>query len=890
MPEYLPIDVKDLVSAAAANEYQGLSVAEVKRRKAEYGLNQLSQADSFSLVKMVRSQFSNPLVLILLVAAALSLALNELKDAVVIVVIVVLNAVIGFFQEFQAQKSINSLKTMIQLQVRVKRAGQDQLLDSQELVPGDVVKLQPGDKVPADLVLVQAKDVFLDESFLTGESVPVAKSQIPVAGIISTSKAVQHQAFGGSLLVRGSLLGVVVATGDQTRIGVLSQQVAAVKETKLPIQKKIDHFARIIGLITVSGSGLVMVLGIALGLPLITIFKDMVAVLVASVPEGLPIVVTVALAIGVQRMARSKAVIRQLPAVETLGSTTVIGTDKTGTLTKNQMTVTRVYANDQLYEVTGRGYSLDGQLQLDQTSVQLDSSSDLACCLRIGLLCNEASLRTGKGNSKNQPEVIGDPTEIALLISAIKAGLSPDKEAAAFPQLDSLPFDSDRQYMATLHQADQGQVIFLKGAPESVLELAPTAQADEIKAQVEALSQNGLRVLAMAKKDVSQTETLDQSQLTGGFTFCGLQAMIDPPRTEVTNTIADCRKAGIRVIMITGDHAITARAIARQVGILSGQETRVMTGREVQHLSDSALDEVVSSIQVFARVTPQDKLRIVEALKRTDQVVAVTGDGVNDAPALKAAHIGVAMGQTGTDVARDAADMVILDDRFTTIVKAVEQGRVVFETIRKVSLFLIPTGIAAILTVLATMALGIPIPYTPIQLLWINLVASGLQDIALAFEPGDGQSLQRPPIRQDEAIMTKSMLRRTLVVAGLISGSVIGVYAAALSLGVSLSEARSLAMTLTVLFQFFHIWNARSETRSVFKLSFFSNPFLFWSSLTALVAQLAVLYLPALQPIFETYALNWQEWIVLMVVAASVVAVVELDKALSQSPQQQKQP
>lgn len=856
----------------------GLPLSQVKKLRQTYGRNLIETDSGLNIFKLITAQFVSPLVIILIIAGIVSLVLNEPKDAIVIFSIVFVNALIGFIQEFQAAKSINSLKTMIEHVVEVIRDGKTIQLPSHDLVPGDLVVLNAGDKVPADIYLLEAREAFFDESALTGESTPVVKKTGAISGKGLAYTEQLNIAFAGTLVVRGQAKGVVVATGKQSAIGQISTSIAEVIEDKLPIEIKIGRFSQKIGLITAVGSVSVLLLGIILQLPLADIFKDMVAVLVASVPEGLPIVVTVTLAIGVKRMARAKAIIRHLPAVETLGSTTVIGTDKTGTLTKNQMTVTTIQTQEDAFQVTGVGYAKNGQIisSKNKEVTKLSPDSSLYWTLVVGVLCNDASIDI----LDTQIKAIGDPTEAALLISGVKAGLNQKELAKDFTLIDQLPFDSSRYYMASLYQQAENQHILVKGSPEILLELCQGVDKQQVLNQVNKLSQAGQRVLAMIRKPVSQKKTLSEKDIQSGFIYCGLQAMIDPPRQEVIKTIEVCKQAGIRVVMITGDHAVTASAIAQQIGLIETPE-EVIIGKKVQSLDANQLAEYCRSVNVFARVSPEDKLRIVKALKQNGEVVAVTGDGVNDAPALKAAHIGVAMGKGGTDAAREAADIVILDDNFTTIVKAVEQGRIVFENIRRVALYLVPTGIAAIITVIVSMLLGLPIPYTPIQLLWINLVASGLQDVALAFEPGDGESLNRKPYPIGEGIMSAAMLRRTVLVGGVISLGVIGLYSQALRTGLSLAESRSLAMTATVLFQFFQVWNSRSQTKSVFSMNVFSNPFLFVAMLIALIAQLAVLYLPSLQSIFETFALNVSEWIMLVLVASSVIFIVEFDKAIS---------
>jgi len=611
-------------------------------------------------------------------------------------------------------------------------------------------------------------------------------------------------------------------------------------------------------------------------------FKIAVAASVAAVPEGLPIVVTITMAIGISRMAKRNAIIRKLPAVETLGSTTVICSDKTGTLTKNEMTVKAIYDGHHSYEVTGSGYDPKGEILHDWEPCDPSALNGLCGVARIGMLCNESNLYEENGQLK----VDGDPTEGALIVSALKVGLVPDEEKKQFPQLSILPFESDRGFMATLHQHDGRKTIFVKGAPERVVEMCSRSSSGDfldkkkVLETAEHFARDGMRVLAMAYKEASD----DLSELTHEYVekdlvFTGMQGMIDPPRPEAIDAVRGCHEAGIRVAMITGDHAVTANAIGKMMGITHG-DSKVLTGRELETMTDEDLYARVNEVSVFARVSPQHKLRIVQQVMKHGEVVAVTGDGVNDAPALKAAHIGAAMGKTGTDVAREAADMVITDDNFASIFHAVEEGRVVFDNIRKVTLFLIPTGFAAIVSILIAMALDIPIPYVAAQLLWINLVTNGLQDVALAFEPGEKDVIKRKPRRLKEGIMSRLMYERSILVGLIISAGVIFNFVWALDEEVSLERARTIAVTTMVLFQFFQAWNSRSELQSVFTISPFSNPFLFYSMVAAFLAQIAVVYVPALQWVFRTEALSLGEWARILLVSLTVVIAVEADKAI----------
>ena len=563
--------------------------------------------------------------------------------------------------------------------------------------------------------------------------------------------------------------------------------------------------------------------------------------------------------------------------METLGSTTVICSDKTGTLTKNEMTVKLACDGKEVYEVTGSGYEPEGEILQRWMPAEAEVLPDLLMLFRIGLLCNEANIYEEEGQYK----VDGDPTEGALIVAAMKAGLDPEEEKDRYPQLDIILFESERGYMATLHKHNDQKFIFVKGAPEKLLEVCTACASGEwqkIPRIAENFARDGLRVLAMAYKEAPQDlEELTHHDLQSGLVFAGLQGMMDPPRPEVIEAIAGCKKAGIRVVMITGDHAITAVTIAKKLGI-GDKEPEVLAGVELEVMSDEDLFNRVKKVSVFARVSPHHKLRITQQLIKHGEIVAMTGDGVNDAPALKAAHIGIAMGKTGTDVAKEASDMVITDDNFASIFRAVELGRIVFDNIRKVTFFLIPTGVAAIISLLGTVMFGLPMPYLPAQLLWINLVSNGLQDVALAFEPGEKGVIQRPPRNPQEGIMSRVLLERTIIVGLLISAGVIYEFIHTLNQGLSLEKARTIAVTTMVFFQFFQAWNSRSEFQSIFKISPLSNPLLFYCMIAAFLAQIAVIYVPSLQWIFRTESIGAMEWVNIGGIALTVIFVVEIDK------------
>lgn len=856
----------------------GLSSQEAAHRLARFGPNKLAEQEQISRLQILLHQFTSPLIYILLIAAGVTLLLKEYIDSGVILAVVLLNAVIGYLQEYKAEESVRALKNLLVAKARVIRDGHEKEIPGSDLVPGDIVLLASGSRVPADLRLLQTIELRIDEAMLTGESLPVEKQAgtIIEAGLPPADQL--NMAFMGTAVVNGRAKGLVIATAGKTILGTIAGEVREIGLVKAPIQIKIEQFAKLIGLLVLGASSALFLMGLLLGESAKQMFMVAVAAAVATIPEGLPIVVTIAMAVGVARMAKHNAIIRKLPAVETLGSTTVICSDKTGTLTRNQMTVTLLYDGQQTYQADGIGYEPTGSLRTSDGQVSAAQHPGLELLLRIGLLCNESNLYEQDGQYK----VDGDPTEGALIVSALKGGLLLEEEKERFPLLAMVPFESERGYMATLHQDGARRLILVKGAPERVLEMCVDGPSlvEQSLATATVFAALGMRVLAFAWKEARDNQDdLTHEDAAQGLQLAGLQGMIDPPRPEVIEAIAGCKRAGIRVVMITGDHAVTAQAIGRQLGIID-QDDAVLTGRELEGMDDDALYQRVMGVSVYARVAPDHKLRITRQLIRHGQVVAMTGDGVNDAPALKAAHIGVAMGITGTDVAKEASDMVLTDDNFSSIFNAVREGRIVFDNLRKVIFFLLPTGIASIISIMITMLLGVPIPYLAAQLLWINLVTNGLQDVAMAFEPGEQGIDRRPPRPPNEGIMSRLLVQRTMLVGLVIACGVVWNYLIALQEGNPLENARTVAVTTMVFFQFFQAWNSRSERESIFRINPLSNRFLFASMLAAGLAQLAFIYAPPLQWVFRTVPLTATEWIRVLGVAATVVLVVELDKWL----------
>jgi Ca2+-transporting ATPase len=871
-------NIDEIFSRLGTSDH-GLSDDQAAELLQRHGPNLIAEPERISKIKLFFHQLASPLIYILILAAIITAYLQEYKDSSVIVAVVLFNALIGFFQEFKAEKNVLALKQMAAPKARVLRQGREREIPSELLVPGDVVILDSGVKVPADLRLFRTVELRVDEAILTGESLPVEKTSAALQEENLTPGDQKNMAFLGTVVLMGRGRGVVVETGGTTILGSIAEEVKRITPTQAPLQEKFVRFANILGLIVLAASAVLFLLGVLTGEAPRDMFMTVVAAAVATIPEGLPVVVTITLARSVALMAKRNAIIRKLPAVETLGSTTVICS---GTLTKNEMTVKLIYDGEKAYEVTGSGYEPTGEILQAWLPVEKSARGDLERVLRIGLLCNEAELY----EEDNRYKVSGDPTEGALIVSALKGGLDPITERELYPQIAAIPFESDWGYMATLHQLQDKKYIFVKGAPEKVVNMCTECMFGNgdkmriIMRVADNLAKDGLRVLAMAFKEVPpETTEITHQDVAEGLIVAGLQGMIDPPREEVIEAIAGCRRAGIRVIMITGDHAVTAQAIARKLGI-GDSDPQVTTGRELEQISDDELYEKVKEVSVFARVAPDHKLRITEQLLQHGEIVAVTGDGVNDTPALKAAHIGVAMGKTGTDVAKEASDMIIADDNFASIFWAVKEGRIVFDNIRKVTFFLIPTGIAAILSIIGTVILGLPMPYLPAQLLWINLVTNGFQVIALAFEPGEKDVEQRPPRNPREGIMSSVLIQRTVIVGLLIAVGVIVKFVYGMEHGENLDHARTMAVTTMVFFQFFQAVNSRSEFQSIFRLNPFTNPFLVYALLASTFAQMAVIYAPPLQWVFRTVPLTAFEWLLVLGISLSVILVVEMDKGI----------
>jgi Ca2+-transporting ATPase len=821
---------------------------------------------------MFLRQFLSPLVYILVAAAVIKWVVSGWFDATVILATLLIMAVIGFVQESRAEKAMEALLQLAAPRAKVRRGGQAQSIPARDIVPGDIILLEAGDRVPADARLLESSNLKVNEAPLTGESMPVDKHTDVLRGDLSVADR-RNLVYMGTAVTYGRAVAMTVATGMRSEIGGIAGAIAAARPVPTPLQKSIANLGRYILIVTGITLALLAVVGYVRGLPWLEILVVAIAAAVAAIPEGLPAVVTVVLAVGMRLMARRNAIIRQLVAVETLGSATVICSDKTGTLTLNQMTVKRLWQGGRWIEVEGEGYDTRGGFRTGEAKLDAASDPDLALMLRGGALCNDA-LITGEDKSRS---ILGDPTEGALVVAAAKAGFTKEKLELAQPRFDEIPFQSERLYMATLHPEGEGRAIFVKGAPERILGLSShylkggqrvALDEDGRRVVLEAnatLAADAMRVIAVAwlHQPVGDEELLED-EFRGQLTLLGLAGMTDPPREEAIKAIARCRQAGIRVVMITGDNALTATAIARQLGLPEG---RTVTGAELAVMDDPALEKAVADAPVFARIEPLHKLRIVTALKKQGEVVAMTGDGVNDAPALKSADIGIAMGITGTDVAKEASAMVLADDNFASVVAAVEEGRAIFDRLRNVLFFLLSTGLGSLLAIILAVGWTGASPLVAVQIIWVNLVTGTIIAIPLGLEPKLGNELARPPRHPKVGLVFPGLLFRIFLVAVLMAVPIAILFAWALA-NRSLAEAQTLAFCAMVVVQWLLVYTARSDEVSPFRISFLRNRWLLLSLLGALLLQLAVIYLPFLQPVFKTAPLGWDEWG--MVIGASL--------------------
>lgn len=848
--------------------FKGLTSQEAQKRLLKYGPNVLEEGRRVSPIQIFLNQFQDFMVMVLLAATLISALMGELADALTITVIVILNAILGFVQEYKTEKSLEALKKLAAPSAKVLRDGEEKEVEASQIVIDDVILLGAGDKVPADALLIEAHNLEVDESILTGESVPVHK-EAPL-NLNRTAVESRNMVYMGTVVTKGKGKAVVTATGMQTEMGKIAGMMKEIEGEETPLQKRLNKLGKVLVVLALFICGAVTVMGIIRGEPIYYMFLSGVSLAVAAIPEGLPAVVTISLAIGVQRMLKRNALIRKLPAVETLGCTNVICTDKTGTLTENKMTVTKVFCDEEVFDVRGK----ENEELIKKKNV---SRSALRKMLEIGALCNNVkvkkeSIKIGR-EVLEEDKYIGDPTEAAIFSFSLKSGISQDF-LNKIKRIEEIPFDSERKRMTVIVEIDGEKYAYTKGAPDVILELCsfkyvngkevPLTPFDKKRALDvnESFGKEALRVLAFAYKKLPSKSPIIAEFVERDLVFVGLEGMIDPPRKEVYDAVLKCKMAGIKPVMVTGDHKVTATAIAKELNIL-GEGERVITGKDLDKMTDKELEKTCTNVSVYARVTPKHKYRIVRALKNRGFTVAMTGDGVNDAPALKEADIGIAMGKGGTEVAKEASSMILLDDNFATIVAAVEEGRIIYDNIRKFIRFLLSCNFGEVLTMFFAALMSLKLPLVPIQILMVNLITDGLPALALGLDPPEKDIMRMKPRDANESVFSRGLGLRIFIVGVLIGISTVGAYVFALGYA-GLEKARTIAFATLVTVEMIHAFECRSERHLIFELGFFTNPYLVLAVLSSFLIFLSTVYIKPLGVIFKTVPLDAYDWLVVV--------------------------
>ncbi len=863
----------------------GLTEEEAANRLQEYGLNELEKEKKASPIVAFLRQFLSPLIYVLIVAVIISIAVAHYIDAGVITAVLIINAIIGYVQESRAAAAMEALMRIAAPKAKVRRSGKTITIPNREVVRGDIVILEAGDKIPADARIIEVSNLKVNEAALTGESVATDKQSRALHEKVSIAdqKNIVHM---GTTVTYGRATAVVVATGMSTEMGRIARSLAGVKREKTPLQRNISQISRYLAVIFVCVAALLVIVGAIRGLEWLEIFLVAVAAAVSAIPEGLPAIVTIVLALGMRAMARRKAIIRKLVAVETLGAATVICTDKTGTLTLNEMTVRKLHVNGRTIAITGEGYEPKGEFHENSSKLDPQQDDSIMLLLKIGALCNDALLSTGDDCCS----ILGDPTEGALVVAAAKAGIEKENLEKKHHRLDEIPFQSEKQYMATLHPYNGKKVGYVKGSPEKLLSLSQYILKDGEKQLIDdsemhrieniggAMAKEAMRVIAFAYLEATADKTeIEDADLKGNLVFVGLAGMEDPPREEAKEAISLCKQAGIRVVMITGDNKVTAESIARQLDLGTG---KAVNGKELESISNEDLEREIEDVSIFARVEPMHKLRIVNALKKRGQIVAMTGDGVNDAPALRTADIGVAMGIKGTDVAKEASEMVLADDNFTSIVAAIEEGRVIFNKLRSVLFFVLSTNIGELLGFLLSLIFIGQAPLLAVQIIWVNLVTDASMGLPLGMEPRVGDELKQPPRHPSVGLIYPGLLLRVAFLAAMMGAGVFAIFHW-FEGRVSLEEARTISFCTLVAFEWFRAFNARSDEHTVFKLGVFRNRYMILALAIAVSLQMMVIYAPFMQIAFDTVPLEASQWGIAIGVAASLFLVEELRKVLA---------
>lgn len=855
----------------------GLSDEDVGKRVKQFGSNELEEGEKQSALLLFFNQFKDFMVLVLLAATLISGLLGEYIDAIAIIAIIILNSFLGFYQERRAEKSLSALKELSQPQVQVLRNGTWEKVLSKELVPGDVIKFSSGDRIGADVRIIESRSLEVEESALTGESVPVQKMTETINNPNLTLGDMENMGFMGTMVSRGSGIGVVIATGMKTAMGQIADLLQNAESQITPLQRRLEQLGKILIVTALALTVLVVGIGVLQGNDLYTMVLAGVSLAVAAIPEGLPAIVTIALSLGVQKMIRKNAVVRKLPAVETLGCASVICSDKTGTLTQNKMTVTKVWSSGRTWSVDGTGYEPQGKYYENDQAIDPKNEKVLQQLLTFGMLCNHAEIEQKSG----EYVLNGDPTEGAMIVAGMKAGYTRSKLLSQFEIVNEFPFDSTRKMMSVIVKDTTGrQFVVTKGAPDVLIGQSKTIlmgnraenigsrEKNTVQAAIDGLASQALRTIAIAYKEISaNTIILHEKEAESELVFIGLQGIIDPPRPEVKQAVRECKEAGIKTVMITGDHVITANAIAKQLGI-ANSHSKVLEGKELANMSVQELEDVVDHVSVFARVSPEHKLKIVQAFQNRGHIVAMTGDGVNDAPAIKTADIGIAMGITGTDVAKEASSLVLMDDNFASIKSAIIEGRNIYENIRKFIRYLLASNVGEILVMLFAMILALPLPLVPIQILWVNLVTDGLPAMALGLDRPEDNVMKRDPRSPNEGVFARGLGWKVISRGILIGLSTIAAFMLAYNDNPdNLAYAQTVAFATLVLAQLIHVFDCRSE-KSILSRNPFGNMYLVWAVLSSLLLVLVVIYVPALQGIFHTVAIQPKDWLMILGLAS----------------------
>jgi Ca2+-transporting ATPase len=899
---------EEVLQLQQVDTQQGLPWEEAWKRQGEAGRNELTEGHRVSPITLLLNQFKDFMVLVLLGATLISGLLGEYLDAITIVVIIVMNGILGFTQEFRAERSLRALKELSAPNANVWREGAVHQIPARDLVPGDIILLESGDRIPADVRFLETNGVYIEESALTGESVAVSKQTGAIAQDEVPLGDQRNLGFMGTMVSRGTAKAIVVRIGMNTEMGKIADLIQNTESMETPLQHRLEQLGKILIIVAIALTVLVVVAGIMHGQQPYAMFLAGVSLAVAAIPEGLPAIVTIALALGVQRMIKRKAIVRKLPSVETLGCASVICSDKTGTLTQNKMTVTHLWVGGDVLEVTGDGYTPVGDIQIGGQSADLLKNPSLSRLLHVSVLCNNATLyeekqelkrKKGKDAKENVVSVWnikGDPTEGALVVLSAKSGITQESLSDKYKRIAEFPFDSERKRMSVLVTSENGRMACTKGAPDVLLQHCSYILWDgkvipftstlkqKVMAANEGMARSALRVLGIAYKELKSTDRYDDYEtVETGLIFIGLTGMIDPPRKEVREAISKCRKAGIKTVMITGDHQTTAEAIAKQLGMIQGSGVS-LSGQQLASMSDEDLEAKVNDTYVYARVSPEHKLRIVKALQRKGHVVAMTGDGVNDAPAIKAADIGIAMGITGTDVSKEASSLILSDDNFSTIVAAIEEGRGIYENIRKFIRYLLASNVGEIMTMFIAMMAGLPLPLVPIQILWVNLVTDGLPAMALGVDQAEKDLMQHKPRSAKENIFARRLgwkiISRGILIGICTLAAFWLVLRADPSDAATLLKAQSVAFATLVMAQLIHVFDCRSS-RSIFHRNPLQNRYLVLAVLSSLILMLAVMYVDTLQPIFKTVPLGWKDWILVLIAAGIPTFLMGLGSVLS---------